>query len=90
VRVANPFKFSGRFVRSEARTNLAFICHGIALSYSYLQALSQSGGFDKGKEIEIGCNHNGEGKQDKGSGTIRLASNRMFLLFENSIVCHVC
>ncbi len=48
-------------------------------------------GFDRGKESEISCEHNGEGKRGRAACERRVSvSNRLFLLFENSIVCQVC
>jgi hypothetical protein len=62
-RATNPFKISGHFVRSEARTKMTVICHGIVLLNTHMQALRQSRGFDKEKKDEISCKHNGEGKR---------------------------
>ena len=62
-RAANPFEISGHFVRSQERTKMTVTCHGIVRLNTHMQALSQSRGFDKEKEDEISCEHNGEGKR---------------------------
>ena len=68
---------------------------GVFLWGVFVWLIGHGNGFDKGNKNGISCERNGEGKRTAedvlvDSGVWVFVSNRLFLLFENSIVCQVC